>query len=254
MSIKFQPDNPAAFVFSHPNHEVAALGMITRLQPSTIVYITDGGGEHRVNETKAVLSQIGLAGSAVFMNRSEDSFYNAILNLDCEYFQVISNFIKQLFGSNHDPSVFCDAVEFYNPVHDMTVPIVKSLGFSSAIFEIPLAYENSNGDVFLQKPPEDADIDPIGITLTKDECELKRDVLQKQYHSLGRQIGRLIEADPTLTKVEWFIRDRLWPIFPADGQAIRYDARGAKLVSESVYDRAITYSGNYVPLISRFLQ
>jgi hypothetical protein len=47
------------FVFSHPNHEGAVLGMIQRLRPH-LVFLNDGGGERRVSETRAALAQIGL--------------------------------------------------------------------------------------------------------------------------------------------------------------------------------------------------
>lgn len=84
--MKLDPRRPIIFLFTHPNHEVAAFGMMKRSEPSKLIYLTDGGGQHRVNETKAVLSKIGLSESAVFLNRREDTFYKAILNLDCEYF------------------------------------------------------------------------------------------------------------------------------------------------------------------------
>jgi hypothetical protein len=46
------------FVFSHPNHEGAVLGMVQRLRPH-LVFLTDGGGERRVNETRAALPEPG---------------------------------------------------------------------------------------------------------------------------------------------------------------------------------------------------
>ena len=147
--MKLDQSRPIVFLFSHPNHEVAAFGMIKRTQPCRVIYMTDGGGEHRVNETKRVLSQIGLGENAVFLNRSEDSFYNGILNLDCDYFEALSETIKNLLKNLARPYIFCDAVEFYNPVHDMTLPIATSLGRLSTIFEVPLVYEDVNGDTFV---------------------------------------------------------------------------------------------------------
>ena len=65
---------------------------------------------------------------------------------------------------------------------------------------------------------------------------------------------QLIKSDTSLTEVEWFLTKRDWPIQPTGGQAIRYDARGAKLVSEMVYDRNITHAGHYVPLTNEFIR
>ncbi len=42
-------------IFSHPNHEIAVLGTIARLQPE-FLFLTDGGGQDRVDETKEGLA------------------------------------------------------------------------------------------------------------------------------------------------------------------------------------------------------
>ena len=247
-------NRPVIFLFSHPNHEVAAFGMIYRLRPIKLIYLTDGGGEHRVNETKAVLTKIGLAENAVFLNRREDSFYNALLDLDCGYFEALSGTIRDLLIGFVAPYIFCDAVEFYNPVHDMTLPIAKSLGRFSTIFEIPLAYEDTNGNTFVQKPPNVSGPDAISVPLNKEEKRLKEYFLQTVYRSLGEQMDLLIKFDASLIEGEWFLTDRGWPISPKCGQVIRYDARGKKLVSEKAYARNITHEGNYVPLTTEFLR
>ena len=42
--------------------------------------------------------------------------------------------------------VLCDAVEFYNPLHDMSLPIVAAAlngGADAAVFEVPLVYQKS---------------------------------------------------------------------------------------------------------------
>ncbi len=242
------------FVFSHPNHELASIGMIARLQPCRIIYITDGGGENRCNETKNVLSELGLTDNAVFMNLSEDSFYKAILRLDCEYLKKISRRIMDELEFETSPYVFCDAVEFYNPIHDMTFPIVKSLGRSSNVFEIPLAYQNLFGDIVLQKPPESLKSNSICISLTESENHLKKYLFQSKYKSLGNEMERLIEADVSLTKFEWLIKDREFPILPMYDQVIRYNIRGSELTSKMTYAQPITYKENYVPLTTRILK
>jgi len=247
-------DKSTVFVFSHPNHELASLGRISRLQPCRIMYITDGGGENRCNETKNVLSELGLTDNAVFMNLSEDSFYNAILNLDYEYFQKISQGIMDELKCETSPYIFCDAVEFYNPIHDLTFPIVQSLSLSSTVFEIPLAHQTLAGDVVLQKPSERLKSNSICISLTESEKKMKDYLFQSKYNSLGDEMDRLIEADVSLTKFEWLIKDRDCPILPMCDQVIRYDIRGSELTSKMIYDQPITYREHYVPLTTRILK
>jgi hypothetical protein len=68
----------AAMVFSHPNHEIAVLGTIARTRPH-VVFLTDGGGEDRVAQSRSGLSSYLQQESLHFLNHSEASFYDALL-------------------------------------------------------------------------------------------------------------------------------------------------------------------------------
>ncbi len=245
---------PTAFIFSHPNHELASIGLITRLNPYRIIYITDGGGEKRCNETRDVLNSLGLADNVVFMNLSEDSFYEAIASSDCKYFESISRYIRTELSYEVPRYIFCDAVEFYNPTHDMTYPIVKSLNLSSTVFEIPLVYQDLTGNTVIQNPPESLKINSVCISLTEKEEELKSYLFKSKYHSLGEEMEYLISSDINLTKFEWVIKDRGFPIFPMHDQAIRYDVRGSELAAQNMCNVAITYKDHYVPLATMILE
>ena len=54
-------------VFSHPNHELAVFGLVQRLRPR-LVFLTDGGGARRVEETGRALDGLGLRAHATFFN------------------------------------------------------------------------------------------------------------------------------------------------------------------------------------------
>ena len=62
---------PTLVVFSHPNHELAILGLLQRLRPK-IVYLTDGGGPKRISETEEGLASVGLLNQATFLNYTEN--------------------------------------------------------------------------------------------------------------------------------------------------------------------------------------
>jgi len=249
-----QEHHATAFIFSHPNHELASLSVIARLNPYRIIYITDGGGEKRCNETRDVLTDLGLVNNATFMNLSEDSFYAAITSLDCKYFESISRYIRNELLCDVPRYIFCDAVEFYNPIHDMTYAIVQSLNLPSTVFEIPLAYQDLNGNTIIQKPPESLKTNSVCIPLTEKEEELKSYLFKSKYRSLGKEMEYLISSDINLTKFEWIINDRSLPIFPMHDQVIRYDMRGSKLAAQNIFNVAITYRDHYVPLITKILE
>lgn len=80
-------------VFSHPNHELAAFGLVQRLRPH-LLYLTDGGGAARVAETRRGLESIGMAEHARFLDHSEGSFYAALLARDATFFRQIADAVR----------------------------------------------------------------------------------------------------------------------------------------------------------------
>src|SRR6266496_3965503 len=109
-------------VFSHPNHEIAVLGLIFRLRPH-IIYLTDGGGEARVDQTKEALEGYQPA-STHYLNHSEQSLYDALLEGDTQFYNGLAGEVRAIATQLPADSVYCDAVEFYNPVHDVALPVV----------------------------------------------------------------------------------------------------------------------------------
>ena len=109
-------------VFSHPNHELAILGLLQRLRPNIIV-LTDGGGGTRVTESQKGLESIDLLDQATFLNFPEASFYDSLCARDHSFFKEVAERVFNLMDSCGPGQILCDAVEFYNPVHDLSLPI-----------------------------------------------------------------------------------------------------------------------------------
>jgi hypothetical protein len=124
-------------VFSHPNHEIAVLGTIFRLRPH-IIYLTDGGGEQRVAQTRQALKNYQPA-SVHYLNHSEQSLYDALLNRDAEFYRALAEEAGDIIAELGADTVYCDAVEFYNPVHDIALPVVRAAlrGNDVPIIEVP---------------------------------------------------------------------------------------------------------------------
>src|SRR5215210_8900742 len=130
-------------VFSHPNHEIAVLGTIWRLSPH-IIYLTDGGGESRVDQTKRALEGYQPA-STHYLNRSEPSLYEALLERNSEFYRGLAAEVRRIVENLKVDSAYCDAVEFYNPVHDIALPVVRCAlaQIDLPIFEVPLVYQKA---------------------------------------------------------------------------------------------------------------
>ena len=137
----------ALLVFSHPNHEISMLGTIGRLSPD-VVFLTDGGGEERVRETRRGLSTYLQPDALHFLMRPEQSLYDALLRHDTEFYRQLSKEVAAIIEHVRPTAIYCDAVEFYNPVHDITLPVVRAAlrGFGDAsVFEVPLIYQSTSG-------------------------------------------------------------------------------------------------------------
>ncbi|SRR6266436_1114907 len=249
---------PAFVVFSHPNHELAILGLLQRLRPR-IVYLTDGGGRKRVSETEEGLASIGLLNQATFLNYAEYTFYDSLLACDYMFFKNISDQVGALLDCYRPAQILCDAVEFYNPIHDLTFAIVRGALQSkdeTPVFEVPLAYQKSMrpGDYEIQRLPASRRKDQIETQLTEDELDNKLKARDHIYTSLLNQMG------PLISKLS---RDHLGlevvaPAIPSlpklsGDRILRYEWRAELLRSLGKIQNAITYSQHYAPMASALL-
>src|SRR5262249_36853176 len=116
------------------------------LRPALVVYLTDGGGERRMEETRAGLRSIGLADRACFLGYTEQSFYDALLERDADFYAGVAARVRDVLRDLRPTQVLCDSVEFYTPVHDMSLPIVRAAlrdEPAAAIFEVPLVHQTA---------------------------------------------------------------------------------------------------------------
>jgi hypothetical protein len=244
------PGKSPVCVFSHPNHEAAVLGMIARLRPSKLIYLTDGGGEGRVSETRSVLETLDLVQNAIFFERTEQRAYQAILKTDVKFLRSLIALMRRAVDEPA-PLVFCDAVEFYNPVHDLALPLSRAAWPDGLIFEVPLARQVASGATVLQKPAPQCSMRASCLRLNDHERRAKASMVAEGYPTLRLSMGSLIDADSDLFEIEWFMRAREWPVHPPPGEAVRYDDRGKALVASGVFQEAIGFENNYLPLIAK---
>jgi hypothetical protein len=138
-------DRRVLMVMSHPNHEAAVFGIVQRLRPRLVI-LTDGGGQARVEQSRLALERIGLLDRACFLNFRESDFYRALLDRDSPFFEKVVDRLREEIEASAPEQILCDAVEFYNPVHDLALPaLYAALGRNRnlAIFEVPLIYQTA---------------------------------------------------------------------------------------------------------------
>jgi hypothetical protein len=249
----FNLNSKTLCVFSHPNHELAVFGLLQKMRP-TLAFLTDGGGQHRVNETRKALESIGLGDRAIFLPYTEKSFYDALARADAGFFYGVASEIRTVISSDKPDQILCDAVEYYNPVHDMSLPIVYSANDLDIekIFEVPLIYQKS-GDTEsygIQCAPE-SQIDKVEVALSKEESASKREALEKTYTILRDTLGKVLLASPRALEVETIFPASSPLRWPDKDRVLRYERRARELMARGEIPVEITHAYHFLLIVSQ---
>jgi hypothetical protein len=245
-------------VFSHPNHELAIFGLLQRLKPH-LVYLTDGGEGDRLAQTREGLEGIGLLDHARFLNHSEKSFYDGLLDRNSEFFEGVADQVRKSVQALRPERVLCDAIEFYNPVHDLSLPIVRAAlrgSLDTLVFEVPLIYqrpEESESYVVQRMPSAQRDAQ-VEFRLSEQELDAKIQARDLIYAGLTDQLGPVISELPRAhLAVEFLTPGRLRAPEPGTDVVLRYEHRAQILSQRGEIERKITYRGHYLPVASSLL-
>ena len=239
-------------VFGHPAHELALFGMIQRDQPDILV-ITDGGGPHRIRDSKRGLATIGLESRARYLNFPESSFYVALLARDTAYFARVAAAVKAVIDEIRPDVICCDAVEFYNPVHDVTVPIVRAAlgpGHKAELFEVPLVDEEDGpGEVYhIQRVPPSLAERRVTYDLTPAQLDKKESARDAIYTNLRDQAGpEFLQLPREHLGREEILRSTGGDAKPGQGRKLRYEWRARLLQRQGAIKDVITYADHYLP-------
>jgi hypothetical protein len=240
-------------VFSHPNHELAVFGLVQRLRPY-LVYLTDGGGEDRVDQTRRGLAGLGLLDRASFLGYPEQAFYDALLDTDAAFFAGVASDVGRHLRAVQPDRVLCDAVEFYNPVHDLSLPIVRAAARAAGptvAFEVPLIHQApGDGEVYsVQRRPPSRRAGEIAIDLTDAEVDAKIEARDRIYTILARQMGPVITALPRAHLAREVVSPADEALTePQPDCVLRYERRARLLAARGAIDREITYARHYRPV------
>jgi hypothetical protein len=240
-------------VFSHPNHELAIFGFLQEFRPS-LVYLTDGGGEDRVAQTREGLERIGLLDRAHFLDYSEKSFYDALIARDGRFFAEVAARLAGVLSRLRPARVLCDAVEFYNPVHDLSLPIVRAALHAlpdAEVYEVPLVYQKpAEAETYeIQRPVGESTQRQIEFPVASEHVDEKVRARDQVYTLLTAQLGSVITGIPRdhLAREVIFAASPVLPE-PDSGKVLRYERRARILLERGEIEQMITYRGHFLPV------
>jgi hypothetical protein len=255
------PAVPRLVVTGHPNHELAILGLVQRLRPR-LLFLTDGGGAERVEESRRCLASLGLLDRARFLCWPEKRLYRALLERDRSPFAEIVGEVRAEIEELAPRQVLCESLELYNPLHDITLPIVRAAARGRdgidgievvefpLISQIPSQTPAGEERYRVQRPPDGRP--GVSFRLTAGELAAKVKAREEHYLSLRRQLGPVLDA----LGPEHMAREIYAPACaaypePGEGYALRYEWRGRSLQERGEVAEVITYRGHFLPIAER---
>jgi hypothetical protein len=244
-------------IFGHPAHELALFGFLQRFRPD-IVIITDGGGKERIRQSRTGLESIGL--EATYLKFAENDFYAALLRRDISFFEAVSESLSLEISASEPDQIFCDAMEFYNPVHDITLPLVLRASAAAPraeVFEVPLVYQTlTAGEHYeIQRMPLGSARRPFRYHVTSQELFAKIHARDEIYLSLRDQAGPEFSAAPAehLAIEETAPAGDPFAAPHATGRELRYEWRARLLKQQGLIDEIITRAGHFIPTVQGLL-
>ena len=250
-----RPDARLVAVLGHPGHELAIYGLLQRHPPAAVVVVTDGGGVQRVRESQEGLRRIGLLERTRYLDFPEAMFYDALLDFDVPFIRRVAARVRAAIVPLAPTDVLCDAVEFYNPVHDITLPVVRLAldGQAAAVYEIPLVYEvlGRDDEYVVQRAPDTMRDRCVSFLLDERELDAKASARDDVYRSLHEQAGPELLRVPRdeMAREELVLAASHVAAPGAGGRGLRYERRARLLHAEGRVERMIAYADHFAPLL-----
>ena len=247
------PSVPSLIVTGHPNHELAILGFVQRARPR-LLFLTDGGGPERVAETRRAHAARGLADHAHFLDRTEESLYRALLDRDLAVFAGLVADVRAEIDAWSPRQILCESIELYNPLHDITLPLVRAAARGLPgieVVEFPLiAQVPTDGERYrVQRLPESRAA--ISLQLTESEVAAKLQARDEIYRCLRRQLGPVLAGlDRENAAIEHFALAETELPQPGVDHVLRYEWRGRLLQERGEIDRVITFEEHFLPVVA----
>lgn len=246
------PAVPRLVVTGHPNHELAILGLVQRLRPR-LLFLTDGGGEERVEESRRCLASLGLLAHARFLDWPEKALYQALLAHDRSPFDEIVGEVRAEILAVAPQQVLSESVELYNPLHDVTLPIVRAAtrGLPGIeIVEFPLIAQVPAAEERYRVQRLPAGRAGASLRLTAGELAAKARARDEHYRCLARQLGPVLDGlGPEHMALELLAAARTAYPEPGVEHVLRYEWRGRRLKEQGEVERVITYRDHFLPMV-----
>jgi hypothetical protein len=246
----FSLSKNAALVVGHPGHELKVHGWLEAVRPIVFV-LTDGSGrsnQSRLGSTSEILDRVKAQAGDIYGGFSDRAAYAAILNHEFDLFIDLAAKLSQRFVSERIDFVAGDAIEGYNPMHDVCRLVinaaVKAAMHASSQKIVNVAFS------LVEQPHADFDSpEPNDVWLKLDDEALQRKITAAQgYRELAGEVSDALErAAVNAFRVERLRAADAEPCYVAEKPPF-YETYGEEQVAAGHYERVLRYSEHIAPL------
>lgn len=242
----------AALVVAHPGHELKVHGWLETAQPLVFV-LTDGSGhstQSRLSSTTAILNRAQARPGILYGCVSDRAAYAAILNHDFDLFIELAGKLSAAFVSERIEFVVGDALEGYNPMHDVCRLIIN------AAVKVASDLERNTIANFafslVNQPHSDLESPPGNeLCLKLDNQALERKITAAYgYRELAGEVSEALGK----AAIDAFRVERLCLVDSDEGECFLnqkppfYEQYGEKQVAAGHYQRVLRYAEHIAPL------
>jgi len=228
-------------ILAHPGHELRIHHWLEMNKP-TVYLLTDGSGGQmasRVHFSKDLIDRCGARSGAVFGEISDKDWYASIMAGKNDLLVKTIQTIIDDAPKNYPIQIVADALDGYNPMHDMAWFIGKIVHHQIKQKATAFPFLASAATTNVQGSVE------LSIQLNT-EARARKISAVESYMPLAEEARRILEQDPLAFDEEKLISQSF------DWQA-KYDPLWEKIgrqrVNDGIYSDCLTFQQHVKPLV-----
>lgn len=245
------PDGRAALVIAHPGHELRVYGWMNIARPQIFV-LTDGSGRQgasRLPATAKILAQSEIEPGEIYGRFTDLELYREILSRNFGLFIDLAQTLAAALVNRQVDYVVSDAIEGYNPAHDVCRLIVDAAAeTASRTVNRPIA----SYDTLLARGFSDFELaPPASVRIELDDDLLARKLRAvHEYSELAAEVDRILEREGKDCLKTEYLREVRRGEF--DGTFFTrppyYEEYGEKQFAAGFYSEVLRYRDHVHPL------
>ncbi|MBI3649943.1 MAG: hypothetical protein HY231_02715 [Acidobacteria bacterium] len=248
----------AALIIAHPGHELRVYHWLTVARPVVFI-LTDGSGhtgKSRLATTTQIVEASGSAVGSIYGRMSDRMMYSAIINHEYKRFIALVEELAQSFMRASFDYVVGDAIEGYNPTHDVCRLLINA---ALELAKPRLNHAMLNYEILLTGEPDDyaeARFEKALWLELNNEAWQQKLAAARGYPELAAEVDGMLKQSGRETLRRECLRP-VEPGFPFTAQMPEppyYERYGEQRVAAGYFQTVLRYRDRMLPLAEALAQ